>query len=73
MVVGGLPIRNDKHAEHVCNQALDMLHYCKQVNSPVDGTPINVCLPSYLFVSLTVFFFHRSEWESTVEMLQLAW
>ena len=42
MVAGGLPIRTDKHAEHVCNQALDMLHYCKQVNSPVDGTPINV-------------------------------
>ena len=44
MVVGGLPIRSDKHAEHVCNQALDMLHYCKQVNSPVDGTPINVSM-----------------------------
>ena len=42
MVVGGLPIRSDKHAENVCNQALDMLHYSKQVKSPVDGKPINV-------------------------------
>lgn len=43
MVVGGLPIRSEKHAENVCNQALDMLHYCRQVKSPVDGKPINVC------------------------------
>lgn len=44
MVVGGLPIRSDRHAENVCNQALDMLHYCKQVRSPVDGKPINVII-----------------------------
>lgn len=34
MVVGGLPESNNVHAECVANQALDMMHYCKQVNRP---------------------------------------
>ena len=44
MVVGGLPTRYDNHAERVCNQALDMMMCCKDVKSPVDGNPINVCV-----------------------------
>lgn len=35
MVVGGLPEKNTIHAECVANQALDMMHYCKQVMRPV--------------------------------------
>ena len=34
MVVGGLPKRNNIHAECVANQALDMMHYCQQVKRP---------------------------------------
>ena len=34
MVVGGLPERNNIHAECVANQALDMMHYCQQVKRP---------------------------------------
>jgi guanylate cyclase soluble subunit beta len=34
MVVGGLPERNNIHAECVANQALDMMHYCQHVKRP---------------------------------------
>ena len=34
MVVGGLPEKNNIHAECVANQALDMMHYCQQVKRP---------------------------------------
>lgn len=42
MVVGGLPESNPNHAEDVANQALDMMHYCKQVTRPDKKEPITV-------------------------------
>ena len=42
MVVGGLPERNTIHADCVANQALDMMHYCKQVSRPDNEQPITV-------------------------------
>ena len=42
MVVGGLPEPDTEHAECVCNQALDMMHYCKQVIRPNSQEPIQV-------------------------------
>lgn len=42
MVVGGLPTRCENHAERVCNQAMDMIHYSKTVKNPVTGQCINV-------------------------------
>ena len=42
MVVGGLPERNNIHAECVANQALDMMHYCQQVKRPDNGENIVV-------------------------------
>lgn len=40
MVVGGLPERNETHAECVANQALDMMHYCQQVPRPDNGEKV---------------------------------
>ena len=42
MVVGGLPESNNVHAECVANQALDMMHYCKQVIRPDSEEQIQV-------------------------------
>ena len=42
MVVGGLPERNTTHAVNVANQALDMMHYCKQVTRPDNKELITV-------------------------------
>ena len=42
MVVGGLPMRCNNHAERVCNQALDMIKYSQRVKNPVNGQSINV-------------------------------
>ena len=39
MVVGGLPEPDPKHAECVAHQALDMMHYCKQVIRPMSDPP----------------------------------
>ena len=44
MVVGGLPEKNNIHAECVANQALDMMHYCRQVKRPDNGENIVVSL-----------------------------
>ena len=44
MVVGGLPERNNIHAECVANQALDMMHYCCKVKRPDNGENIVVSL-----------------------------
>ena len=47
MVVGGLPERNSTHAVNVANQALDMMHYCKQVTRPDNKELITVsCINS---------------------------
>lgn len=42
MVVGGLPERSAVHADCVCNQALDMMHYCRQVRRPDNDEPIQM-------------------------------
>ncbi len=62
MVVGGLPERDPTHAECVANQALDMMHYCQQVNRPDTNEPIVVCqtlshahlLGNYMYVHLCI-------------------
>ena len=38
MVVGGLPERSSTHSECVCNQAIDMMYYSKQVKRPTKKT-----------------------------------
>lgn len=50
MVVGGLPERNTVHAECVANQALDMMHYCKQVIEP-DSDPEEPIKVTFLGIS----------------------
>lgn len=50
MVVGGLPIRCDNHAERVCNQALDMIKYSQRVKNPLNGRCINVG-SKYFYIS----------------------
>ena len=50
MVVGGLPERNSIHAECVANQALDMMHYCKQVTRSDNNEHITVSLATENYI-----------------------
>ena len=42
MVVGGLPERTTAHAEHVANQALDMMYYSSNVRRPDNNEQVVV-------------------------------
>lgn len=50
MVVGGVPIPKDTHAERVANFALGMRLAAREVNNPITGQPIQV--PELICVSL---------------------
>jgi len=53
MVVGGVPIPTETHAERVANFALGMRIAAREVTSPITGQPIQVCvcLNSRLYVN----------------------
>lgn len=44
MVVGGVPIPADSHAERVANFALAMRIAAREVTNPITGQPIQVTL-----------------------------
>ncbi len=61
MVVGGVPIPTDTHAERVANFALGMRIAAREVTSPITGQPIQVCVCLQLALckyKLCVLFYH---------------
>lgn len=51
MVVGGVPIPKDTHAERVANFALGMRIAAREVNSPITGQPIQVLILCPVFLN----------------------
>lgn len=42
MVVCGVPVKNNHHAENVANFSLDMVQEAGKVHSPATGKPLQV-------------------------------
>ncbi len=54
MVVGGVPVPTDTHAECVANFALGMRIAAREVTSPITGLPIQVCVCLYSWLCVNI-------------------